>query len=652
MAIIDIDLPRKEEILSETLVYFIYSTNLVICAFLLVWLIGVYLKLFVFKSLKKRYVILFPFFLSLCAIIVWMFQTNSPSEKVYTIDKQYSYYVEEYNFNKILRKSSEYMYRTWHNVDGHKLFLFDEVEQKLLYSKPLWWITDRFEFAEKENRFYFKISDYYELPRPIDKEALARQEREYEIEMHKVEIAGFMISPDEKLVYGEYMTGGTDVSPNGTITHWHGYDYDPIEEIDFDKTSLIFIGGTITFKEFFPIKSVDISSLRVIHYSIDDNFSTILSPSEDKVYLMYGRGGIKGTIDIKGLTHITKMIFRNKEGKLFFIPNHEKYLEAFDIALDEASLQHVAYNYFTDKNGLYHYNSYSGTQKIDSNDGNVNKKVVLYDRYFTYGDSAYIFQVNSYASELRLSANKLNIFETNYDTYIGDGESLLKLSTNNARIVAPEDIIQTGTPTEPVNEWNSFDQRTGNLKGKTFYYSNKGTGNRQTFTLIKTPDNFYCVSGSSSEQKAIKLKNVMIYNIDAKKYEPIEVDKFRRVTSTFYIYKNRMYYSDSHPFETDVDLEKLHQICHNGRNTEFYTDGESLLEGYNFGDFQIEKRDGQIWYKFKEPPFRNVDWESLHIARRDIMIDKNNIYLGNSRKMWIVQIKDLGLDVKVIEVLK
>ena len=639
--------PEKEKILSDTLAYYIFSTPLVLYAFLLLWLIGAYLKIFVFKSLKKRYVILFPIVLSLFAIVVWMFQTNSPSEKVYTIDRQYSYYVEEYNFNKILRKSSEYMYRTRHNVDGHKLFLFDEVEQKLLYSKPLWWIADRFEFAEKESRFYFEISDYYELPRPIDKEALARQEREYEIEMHKVEMDGFMISPDEKLVYGEYMTGGTDVSPDGTITHWDGNDYDPIEEINFDKTSLIFIGGSIIFKEFFPIKSVDISSLRVIHYYIDDNFSTILSPSEDKVYLMYGRG-IRETIDIKGLTHITKMIFRNKEGKLFFIPDHEKYLEAFDIALDEASLQHVAYNYFTDKNGLYHYNSYSGTQKIDSNDGNVNKKVVLYDRYFTYGDSAYIFQNNPYASELRLSVNKLNIFETNYDTYIDDGESIINLY--NLLNVAPEDIIQTGTPTEPVNEWNSFDHRAGRLKGKTFYYSNKETGN--IFTLIKTPDNFYGVSGSSSEQKAIKLKNVMIYNIDAKKYEPIEVDKFRRVTSTFYIYKNRMYYSDSYPFETDVDLEKLHQICHNGRNTEFYTDGESLLEGYNFGDFQIEKRDGQIWYKFKEPPFRNVDWESLHIARRDIMIDKNNIYLGNSRKMWIVQIKDLGLDVKVIEVLK
>jgi hypothetical protein len=42
---------------------------------------------------------------------------------------------------------------------------------------------------------------------------------------------------------------------------------------------------------------------------------------------------------------------------------------------------------------------------------------------------------------------------------------------------------------------------------------------------MKTPDNFYGVSGNSLEQKAIKLKNVMIYNIDTQKYEPIEVDK-------------------------------------------------------------------------------------------------------------------------------
>jgi len=179
MAIIDIDLPKKEEILSEMLVYFIYSTNLVICVFLLLWLIGAYLKIFVFKSLKKRYIILFPFFLSLCAIIFWMFQTCSLWEKEYNVDRQYSFYVEECNYNKILR-----ILTYSPEKERYKLFIFDEVEQKVLCSRTVGGgeelYTNYYRFVEKESRFYFGGCDFFDLPRPVDKEAIARQEQEAE----------------------------------------------------------------------------------------------------------------------------------------------------------------------------------------------------------------------------------------------------------------------------------------------------------------------------------------------------------------------------------------------------------------------------------------------------------------------------------------
>lgn len=190
------------------------------------------------------------------------------------------------------------------------------------------------------------------------------------------------------------------------------------------------------------------------------------------------------------------------------------------------------------------------------------------------------------------------------------------------------------------------------------------------YYLIRTPKHMFGISyiydyswpDKNEKPEAIKLKDVMIYNIDTRKHEPIETDKFRRLTKNFYIYKSNMYYTYSYPFETDINVDRLHPIMHNGNETEFYTDGECLLGGKDLGDLWAERKNGDIWYKFKRSPFRGVDWESLHIVTRSIMVDKNNLYLiedgrysrNNSvrDRLQVISIKDLGLDVKVVEVLK
>lgn len=647
--------------MSENLAYSISETPFVVYTFLFVLLIGIYIKLFVFKSLKGWLVMFIPIILSVCIFVNWLLQTGYPSEKLYTIDKQYSNYSEEFNYNKILNKFAP-SYR-WH---GYKYYLFDEVEQEVLSCRVLYeWDYyagyDWLDFREEENRFYFSRSDYYDLPRMIDKELLEDQARKYEKERQKIYIDKFMISPAERLIYGQYATGGTDVV-DGKTYHWHGVDYAPAEDIDFNTTSLIFIGDRIFLKDFFPIRSVDILSLKVIDYSIgsDENTVTLLSPSEEKVYGVR-KYGAHYSIDIKGYTHVSKVIFKDKSGKLFFIPYGKSELQEFDMPLDEESLKHVNGNYYTDKNGLYLFGSYFGGRKLEPNDGKINYEASLFERYFIYKNAAYPYKETHTANEFRLNADRLNKIILWGDIYLGDGEKLIKLPTGNAGSIktfaTSAEFIQTNTPPEPVNEWNNFDIIVvgHDNKGKTIYYPSKkmyiesGT----FYSLIKTSGNFYGLTGSSERREAIKLKNVMIYNVDKEKYEPIEVDKFRRITPYFYVYKNRTYYMDSYPFETDIDISSLYPIKHNGIETKFYTDGKLLLGGDHLGEKNIEKRDGEIWYTFKEIPFQDVDWGSLQVVRQSMLIDKNNIYmLEYNSAMRIIPIKDIGIDVKVVEVLE
>jgi len=482
------------------------------------------------------------------------------------------------------------------------------------------------------------------------------------------EIAGFKIAPDEQVVYYQQMTGGTEYAPDGTeILHWHGYKYEPFTEIDFKTTSLIFMGGSITFKEFFPIPTADISSLRVIQQSIgyEYGYTTVLSPLENRVYTVR-ENQPRFPTDISDYTYIGQMVFKNKNGKLFFLPVGDDRMFEITIPIDEASLQHVysdhyTGSYYTDKNGLYYFSRYREQQQLESSNGKP-VQAVLHERHFVYGDAAYPYGRASGSQpqqkSLRLNVNELRLIKTVNGQYLGDNNNLLVLPSginNVVKSISPADFIREGTPEEPVSEWNFFDIITvgGNLKENTLYYSSKkmNVGSGSYYSLIKTSGGFYGVTGSSARLKAVKFDNVMIYNVEKDDYEPIEVEQFRRLTAYFHIYKNQMYGYNSQPVETELDIQKLQAICLNGRETEFFTDGTFLVGGYNLGRMKIEQKGEQEWLKFEEPLFRDVDWESLQIVNENVMVDKNNIYQVEISLLKIIPVKDLGLDVKIIPIM-
>lgn len=336
---------------NELFTFYILDTHLVLYIFLLLFLTGVYLKWFVFKSLEKWQIIFSPIILCIGLFVFWALQSHNPSYKTYSVDKQYSYYLEEYNFNKILKKINPEFYLSF-----SKAFLFDEIEQEILCSKHLGpWInseilSDCRGFAEEENRFYFIGSDYSDLPLPVDKNAIEQRER---IESCKVCLDWYIISPIERLVYEKLIPNDViyDVEKEERYYWENGPSPDfYLLEIDYDTTSLIFIGSIITFKEYFPIKSVDISSLKVIDYSIDNVYNsevTVLSPLEKKIYII-SEFKIVDSYDLHEYTPVKKQTGKREESlwsELEKLPYRK--------VVDWESLQIIRNTMLVDKNNIY-----------------------------------------------------------------------------------------------------------------------------------------------------------------------------------------------------------------------------------------------------------------------------------------------------------
>ncbi len=138
------------------------------------------------KRKKHRWIVLL-IFLPMLTFIFWSFQTHSPLEKVYSADRQYSYHLEEYNFNKILKELP-------YHETIYKVFLYNEITQKTLFTKYLGgqtYMRDYFGFSDEDSRLYFDKTDYYELPSPIKRKVVKQQENKDELGSYP------LISPEE-----------------------------------------------------------------------------------------------------------------------------------------------------------------------------------------------------------------------------------------------------------------------------------------------------------------------------------------------------------------------------------------------------------------------------------------------------------------------
>lgn len=137
-------------------------------------------------ALKKRWLIIPTIAIPILIWVIWLFQSHNSTEKVYASDRQYSYYLEEYNYNTVLIKiMGNCLYES-----DYKVFIIDEITGKKLrsgYAGGKTVLRDYFGFQEdipvkdsdRSGRiwFHFTKTDYFELPRPYDRDAANVEKR-------------------------------------------------------------------------------------------------------------------------------------------------------------------------------------------------------------------------------------------------------------------------------------------------------------------------------------------------------------------------------------------------------------------------------------------------------------------------------------------
>ena len=472
------------------------------------------------------------------------------------------------------------------------------------------------------------------------------------------------ICPAKKAIYGEEMIGGTDTDNDGNTYHWDGTRTVQIKGIGYNNTAIVVSGHLITFKEFCNPKFYN-KDFKVLRYNINGDGYIIGKDKKNLYLIVYANDKSPTTIDISHMEYLKEGIFRDNAGKLFFYPymNYELIEVPAIEGMDMESLKHIASNYYMDKNGLYWF-GWEFTQS--TKDGKYEKvnlsgmlepshgkdiNPILMDGYFIYGDAVYDTKSDIRYAKLNLKGSKLIELPLSFEeNYLTDGDNIYnKTYDYYFRKVDKADVVKKYGIKANLTDWKilteavrSSGYTNSQIAGEdnTYYFptAERPSGSGFVHKLIHAPDGFY-LGGT-------KLDKVMIRNYDTRQYEPLEADKFRRITDRAYIYKKRIYSYDCTPIIEDIDTDKLHQIKKGGIDSYFYTDGKILLHSESFDETKmVEDTEEGNCLIFRNSIERNVDFATLKIINQNMAMDKNNIYSGEYYGMEIIPIKEIKIEV-------
>ena len=176
---------HPEAYAGNSLFDYIFKIPLPVYVFIILLLVSVWIKK---KNpmLKRKQLMIPTKAIPLFIWIIWLFQSYEPTEKTYSIDNQYSYYFELYNFNRVKPISVFYTLdfgfagvRGSYYYYKRKIILYDEVKQCVLATEYFGDKSDIEFFVEKhgfdywvDSREFWMNKRKYRLPRPIDKQAI------------------------------------------------------------------------------------------------------------------------------------------------------------------------------------------------------------------------------------------------------------------------------------------------------------------------------------------------------------------------------------------------------------------------------------------------------------------------------------------------
>ena len=226
----------------------------------------------------------------------------------------------------------------------------------------------------------------------------------------------YMIDPDNKQIGVYEMFGGVT---------WDGFRYRPSEKYNYKTTTLCFLGNKVFVTE--DLDGVDINLLQLLY----DGEKYIVFGDNKAIYKRYSHNNYNEKIDLTDYTHVTGFLYKDGNNNLFTIPYMTSTFRLEEVQglpdLDLETIQHVACNYYTDKNGLYYlgyHDEYSISNsklikesvKLEDSGGKLITPVI-HKRYFIYAKSVYA--VNELSDYTKLELNPSRIKELPLHPYYG-----------------------------------------------------------------------------------------------------------------------------------------------------------------------------------------------------------------------------------------
>jgi len=453
----------------------------------------------------------------------------------------------------------------------------------------------------------------------------------------QTETAENFINPD--VIIGEY---GISLK-NKTIGRYHIYDcsdedfhaecygYFKTNTINFDTTTLVFIGNELKFKEDLIL---DLESIKIIDSGNDSGKD---SQKRDPIYIdknnaynsLYKNGLISNLYNFK---HLNQNYFINND-ELAYLDQFGFYILTNSNVIDKTTFKPIIKNLFYDKNGVY-YVEY-GHSEIDNKkyseiitlqDLKTSKKpsILIKENYCVINDKVY--DLNRFENEIQLDPN--NIKEIILNDFSGamllhDDKTIYERSQKHYRFnkatceteyekTELQCLFKDFSTIKTLRK-TRFTEYHINLDKKILYFdANKNLNLTETSgNLYKVGNDYYF---TDNDRFSTQINAIKIWNPKIDSYENIDLDNYHHLHNETYYYKGNLYGHHSKIKQANFNIINAQVLSTNYQS--YITNNEQIIDvvdskKLNLTNLKVLKT------KYKEP--------TNYLIGNDFLIYKNQI---------------------------
>lgn len=428
--------------------------------------------------------------------------------------------------------------------------------------------------------------------------------------------------------------------------NWDGFEYRKDPKINYDKTTLLLLGNSILFKEYFPF-NFNTDKLKIIYR---DDFWFI---SKDDKNIYYTSERLKPTkIDISEYKQVNDFIYKSKSGTLFFLDIEAYKLTPVSIDIDENSIKHLAGNYYYDKNGLYFFGPHHKKNAKGYYDNYITKSEklvaaqnvvpILSKKYISFNNHVFAIDANK-IKKLTIDAKKLIEININSsESFITDGKTVYSDLNygydDNERNEKGYYGIWYPTLFSNINLQKIYSPLLHFKKENNSVVFNKNNPNDFPGLVAVINNENYLLSN----KKKTKINKLLFYHPENKTTENFD-EKYLKIyqAERFIQYKNVLYF-DGIPVETSkFAMENMRAI----KNSNFLTDGKSILYIGNITGYKSQEKNGIEYSVFDDRILDNTYTKGMKVINPDLLSDGVTLVSKGQK----VKIKDLNLNVQIVE---